>query len=87
MGEAYMSLHIITEKTIITKTGKKWNEIKWIRLVIRTIARMITIIAVTIKDMKAGYMLGEFRSKINHLLFMDDLKLYGKTVQELHSLV
>ena len=37
--------------------------------------------------MKAGYMLGEFRSKINHLLFMDDLKLYGKMVQELHSLV
>ena len=37
--------------------------------------------------MKAGYMLGEFRSKINHLLFMDDLKLYGKRVQELHSLV
>ena len=37
--------------------------------------------------MKAGYMLGESRGKTNHLLFLDDLKLYGKAMQELDSLM
>ena len=32
-------------------------------------------------------MLGEFKGKINELIFMDDLKLYGKMMQELDSLV
>ena len=35
--------------------------------------------------MKAGYM--EPKGKINHLLFMDDLRLHGKTKQELGSLM
>ena len=35
--------------------------------------------------MKAGYMLGEVRGEIDNLLFMDDLKLCGKTMQELGS--
>ena len=70
-------LHVVThaEKTIITTTGKKWNEIKWVRLVIWTTGRMMTIIAVTIWDMKAEYIFGEFRGEINQLFFMDDLKL------------
>ena len=37
--------------------------------------------------MKAEYMLGEFRGKITHLLFIDDLKVYGKMMQELDSLL
>ena len=37
--------------------------------------------------MKAGYTLGRNRGKLNHLLFMDDLKLYGKSLIELDSLV
>ena len=37
--------------------------------------------------MKARYMLGETRGKINHLLYMVDLKLYGKAIQECDSLV
>ena len=45
---------------------------------------VITLIPLSIllRDMKAGYMLGEVRGKINNLLFMDDLKLYGKTMQK-----
>ena len=35
--------------------------------------------------MKAEYMLGEFREKITHLLFIDDLKLYGKMMKELEE--
>ena len=37
--------------------------------------------------MKVGCMLGESRGKINHLLFMDDLKVYGETMKELDSLM
>ena len=42
---------------------------------------------ILLRDIKARYLFGEFRGKINPLLFMDDLKLYGKTMQELDSLV
>ena len=37
--------------------------------------------------MKAGYMLGKFRGEINHSLSLEDLKVHGKTIQELTSLV
>ena len=47
----------------------------------------ITLIplSVLLRDMKAEYMLGKFSGKINHLLFRDDLKLYGKAVRKLVS--
>ena len=38
-----------------------------------------------LQDAKAGYTLGDV--KINHLLFMDDLKVYGKDKVEIESLV
>ena len=34
-----------------------------------------------------GYQLKKNDRKINHLLFMDDLKLYGKNEQEINALV
>ena len=37
--------------------------------------------------MKAGYQFGMQRSSINHLLFMDDLQLYGKEEKQPDSLV
>ena len=40
---------------------------------------LITL-SISLKDMKAGYMIGEFRRKINNLIFMNDLKLNGKTM-------
>ena len=48
---------------------------------------IITLIplSVLLRDMKAEYMLGKFSGKINHLLFRDDLKLYGKAVRKLVS--
>ena len=50
---------------------------------------LITLILLSklLGDMKAEYMLGEFRGKITHLLFIDDLKVYGKMMQELDSLL
>ena len=41
---------------------------------------------ILLRDIKAGYMVREFRGKVNDLLLVDDLKLFGKTVQELDSL-
>ena len=38
-----------------------------------------------LQDVKAGYTLGDV--KINHLFFMDDLKIYGKDKEEIESLV
>ena len=44
-------------------------------------------LSAVLRKMKDGYNLGRDRGKINHLLFMDDLKLYGKDMVELDSLV
>ena len=37
--------------------------------------------------MKHGYSFQKGKSKSNHLLFMDDLKLYGSNLNEIDSLV
>ena len=37
--------------------------------------------------MNVGYDLGKGKGSINHLLLMDDLKLYGKNVNQLDTLV
>ena len=42
-------------------------------------------LSVVLNNMEAGYSLGRNRRKLNHLLFMDDLKLYGKSLRELTS--
>ena len=38
-----------------------------------------------LQDIKAGHILGDV--KINHLFFMDDLKVYGKDTEEIESLL
>ena len=38
-----------------------------------------------LQDIKAGHILGDV--KINHLFFMDNLKVYGKDTEEIESLV
>ena len=37
--------------------------------------------------MKVGYDRGKGKGCINHLLFMDDLKLYGKNMKQLDTLI
>ena len=44
-------------------------------------------ITVVLNITRTGYQHGKDRGRINHLLFMDDLKLYAKNVAELDSLV
>ena len=40
-----------------------------------------------LRKMKAAYEFSESKEKINHLLFMDDLKLYSRSEKGLDSLV
>ena len=48
-----------------------------------------TLIPLTLvlRQMKQGYSFQKAKSKLNHLLFMDDLKLYGSNQKEVDSLV
>ena len=50
---------------------------------------VITLIPLTsvLKKTKHGYEFAKNREKINHLLYMDDLKLYAKSEKELDSLI
>ena len=44
-------------------------------------------LSLILRDSSAGYQLEKEGSRINHLLFMDDLKLYGKNSNQIDSLV
>ena len=42
-------------------------------------------VSLILRDTRAGYQLKKEGFKINHLLFMDDLKLYGKNSSQINS--
>ena len=44
-------------------------------------------LSLILRKAKAAYEFSECKEKINHLLFMDDLKLYSRSEKELDSLV
>ena len=44
-------------------------------------------LSLILRKVKAGYEFSESKKKINHLLFMDDLKLYSQSEKGLDSLV
>ena len=44
-------------------------------------------LTMVLRRVKAGYSLGKERLSVNHLLFMDDLKLYGKNANQVDTLV
>ena len=44
-------------------------------------------LTVILRKIEAGFRFGGSREKVNHLLFMDDLKLYGKNEAELEALI
>ena len=50
---------------------------------------VIALILVTIilRILKQGYSFGKGKERLNHLLFMDDLKLYGSNDNEIENLV
>ena len=44
-------------------------------------------LSLVLRNVKAGYEFKGKQQRINHLLFMDDLKLYGKSEVQIDSLV
>ena len=44
-------------------------------------------LTLVLREVKAGYKMKEMNGKINHLLYIDDLKLYGKNNDQIDSLV
>ena len=44
-------------------------------------------LSLILRKIRAGYDLGEGQGIVNHLLFMDDLKLYGKDENQIDSLI
>ena len=50
---------------------------------------VITLIPLTLvlRRLKQGYSFGKGKPRLNHLLFMDDLKLYGSSESDIDSLV
>ena len=48
---------------------------------------VLIAMSLMLRDVKAGYDLGASREKVNHLLFMDDLKLYGQNEKQIDTLI
>ena len=44
-------------------------------------------VAMIFITLKQGYSFGKGKERLNHLLFMDDIKLYGSNDNEIDSLV
>ena len=47
----------------------------------------LTPLSLILKKTKAGYSLGKNQQKLSHLLYMDDLKLFGQSERDIESLV
>ena len=48
---------------------------------------IMTPLSMLLNEEKKGYKLGNSGKLVNHLLFMDDLKLYGKSQDEVDALL
>ena len=44
-------------------------------------------VSLVLRNVKAGYEWGKNEFSLNHLLFMDDLKLYGRSEERIDSLI
>ena len=81
-------------KTVLTANGEMLGEVDIRRGIFQgdSLSPLLFIIAmiplsILLKREKLGYPFGPDGKLINHLLFMDDLKLFGRTEKELEKLV
>ena len=81
-------------KTCLTSNGQELGEVEINRGIFQgdsfsPLLFVIIMIPLTLilRDVKAGYSFGNNKPSINHLLFMDDLKLYGKSKEQISTLV
>ena len=81
-------------KTSLTAGGRILGEINIRRGIFQgdSLSPILFVLALIplsklLNDMKDGYHLGKKRPKVNHLLYMDDLKLYAKDKKELDTFI
>ena len=82
------------EDSVDIKPGGTWDSRHQKRNLSRRLIIAITVcdhhdttVTDILRDTRTGYQLNKDGCKINHLLFMDDLKLYGKNSSQIDSLV
>ena len=80
--------------TDLTANGEKIGNIKIKRGIFQgdSLSPLLFVIALIplsliLRNVKAGYNLGKELGLVNHLLFMDDLKVYGKNEREVEKLI
>ena len=92
-GTGRQHLSICNWKTVLTSNGDTLGKVSIQRGIFQgdLLSPLLFIIilisiSLTLNKTNYGYPLSK-ETPINHLLFMDDLKLYGKTERELQSLL
>ena len=92
--ESLLSRSMSDWKTLLTANGDVLGEVDINRGIFQgdSLSPLLFVIimiplSILLRREKLGYAFGPGGKLINHLLFMDDLKLYGKTEGELEALV
>lgn len=80
--------------TILTSTGVRLAEVNIRRGIFQgdSLSPLLFVVAMipmtkVLQKMDAGYQLKKGGNRINHLMFMDDIKLYGKNIKEIDTLI
>ena len=81
-------------KLLLTSNGNELGDVKVNRGIFQgdSLSPLLFVlcmipISLVLRKVKAGYEWGKKEFSLNHLLFMDDLKLYGKSEKQIDSLV
>ena len=81
-------------KTILTSSGTRLAEVNIRRGIYQgdSLSPLLFIVAMipmtrVLERMEVGYQLKKGGSRINHLMFMDDIKLFGRGTKEIGTLV
>ncbi|MEM7264393.1 MAG: reverse transcriptase domain-containing protein [Pseudomonadota bacterium] len=81
-------------KVSLTSSGKTLGEVEINRGIFQgdSLSPLIFVIcmiplSLLLRREKMGYSFGEYGVQVNHLLFMDDLKLYGQSKEQIDALV
>ena len=89
-----ISNSMVNWKTVLTSAGTVLGQVDIKRGIFqgRSLSPLLFIVimlplTLVLRRMRAGYRLAKDMTPINHLLFMDDLKLYGANKDQLDSLI
>ncbi|XP_068207424.1 uncharacterized protein [Palaemon carinicauda] len=85
---------LVQKDKIITSSGVRLAEVNIRRGIFQgdSLSPLFFVVAMipmtkVLQKMDAGYQLKKRGNRINHLMFMDDIKLYGQSIKEIDTLV